>query len=451
MTILKEYVLAVTDRQDEYKEAESFYEGEIAEVFSSLALKRLIGNSGYNSRLNFCRPIVDAVQNRVEISAVVGTNDAANKVIGDTWEKNELILDANEIHKRTLEYGDCYAMVWPDEDGNWEISYNSPRGMALVYDPESPRKKLYAVKMWEDADGTRLNVYTAEAIVKYRSPHQNVTEGTNWDVIEIVPNEFGQVPVFHFRTSRPFGRPEHRDAYDAQNYINKEFIQSMETIDYQGAPQRYALAVAGASSEMQDFEEGDTDRENMGALKNGPGELWYLNNVNSVGEFKPADPEVFWGPIKNTVRAMASLTATPLHYFEKTGNVPSGEALRVAEAPLIKKVRDRCLSFGQTWREIFMFILRNEGIDSDVEIKWKEVESLDELERLDAALKKRNIGISIKQTLLEMGYDSEVADRIIAENAAEKAAGIGSYGRAPQARVSTTNNETNAVVDSTNV
>jgi hypothetical protein len=254
--------------------------------------------------------------------------------------------------------------------------------------------------------------------------------------------------VFHFRTMRPFGRPEHKDAFDAQNYINKQFIQSMITADYQGAPQRYALSKIETSSEIEDFEEGDTDRENMGALKNGPGEVWYMKGVDKVGEFKPADPAVFWTPIKDTVRSMASLTNTPLHYFEKTGNVPSGEALRVAEAPLIKKVADRKQSFGQSWRDLFKFVLKANGIEDDVQVKWVEVESLDELERLDAALKKRNEGISLQQVMREQGYDDEVIARVIAEAKEERDTGqVAGYERAantnPEVRVQPENDERN--------
>jgi hypothetical protein len=446
--ILKEQVLAVTDRRNDYEEAGAYYEGEVAEVFATAGLRRAMRKTGYRSRLNFCRPVVDAVQNRLEIAAVQGTSDTGSKVIDETWEFNELGLDSNEIHRWALVYGDCYAMVWPDEEGNIEISYNTPLTTTIVYDPEHPRRKLYALKMWESEDGTHLNVYGSDTVEKYFTSSKEVTEGAQWSQQDSVENPFGEVPVFHFRTMRPFGRPEHKDAFDAQNYINKQFIQSMITADYQGAPQRYALSKIETSSEIEDFEEGDTDRENMGALKNGPGEVWYMKGVDKVGEFKPADPAVFWTPIKDTVRSMASLTNTPLHYFEKTGNVPSGEALRVAEAPLIKKVADRKQSFGQSWRDLFKFVLKANGIEDDVQVKWVEVESLDELERLDAALKKRNEGISLQQVMREQGYDDEVIARVIAEAKEERDTGqVAGYERAantnPEVRVQPENDERN--------
>lgn len=443
MTILKQEVLAVTDRQAEYELAGEYYEGNVDERFANRKWALALSRSGYNAKLNFCRPVVDAVYNRLEIAAVVGTKDASTKVIGEVWEFNELALEADETHRKSLYMGDGYAMVWPNKDGNMEITYSSPLTTAIVYDPESPRTKLKAVKMWEVEDGTRLNVYEADRITKYKTDSKQVTEGVDWNTLEVIDNPFGEVPVFHFRTERPFGRPEHRDAYDSQDYINKQFVTSMYVTDYQGAPQRYGLTAAGMASETKDFAEGDTQRENAGALKNGPGELWLLDGMSSVGEFKPADPANFWNPIKDTVRSMASLTNTPLHYFEKTGNVPSGEALRVAEAPLIKKVQRRQASFGQTWRDIFKFVLLANGIDDDVEVKWQNIESLDVLEVLDAALKKRNVGLSIAQVMREDGYDEEVIARVLAEAKAERESGDAGYQRAPETRVQENNDERN--------
>lgn len=445
MAILKEPVAAVLDRRKTYQEAEAYYEGQIAESFATAKLRHAFRTTGERGRLNYCRPIVDAVNNRLEINALVGTTTRATDAVNQVWRDNELDLEAQEIHRRALTFGDCYVAVWPGEDGKLQVSYNSPQNMALVYDPENPRKKLYAVKMWKPSEQqTRMNIYTPDKILKYVSDSGEVTEGTQWNAAGSVENPWGEVPVFHFRTHRPFGRPEHLDAYDAQNAINKLFITQMFTVDYQGAPQRYALSNFGNESEVSDFDEDVNDRDNLSALKNGPGELWYLKGVSSVGQFQPAEADSFWLPIQNIVRAMASLTETPLHYFEKNGNLPAGNALRTAEAPLLKKVKDRQASFGATWRELCNFILKVEGVSGDIHVFWKEVESLDELERWDVALKKINAGLSHKQALREGGYSEQDIEKIMAERTAEAAAGL-YYTRAPQTRVNNSSDETAAV------
>lgn len=438
-------IAEITSRADKYDLAERYYDGDVPEVFASQTLRKLLAKSGDSYKLNFTATVVDAVLNRIELEAVMGTTEAANAAINRVFEQNELYLESDEIHRRALVYGDCYVMAWPDETGEILVSYNSPRSTVIVYDPDNPRRKQFAAKLWQTQLDPRqpvpaiqvdspyeqpvlgrmrwnLNLYYADKIVKYVSDVQllSTTNDTSWKHTETVENPFGEIPVFHFRTNRPYGRPEHQDGFGPQDAINKLIATAMTTVDYQGAPQRYALSAYGNASEFEDFKEDGDDRENLGTLKNGPGELWYLQGVTQVGQFPPADPDAFWKPIQSLVQSMASITHTPLHYFERTINVPSGEALRAAEAPLIKKVQDRELSFGSAWRDLFRFILRTEGIDADVQVKWKAVESMDGLDALDMALKKRAIGFPLRQTLVEMGYDAKLIDLIVAWHEAEQ-------------------------------
>lgn len=449
MAILTEFVTAVTDRAGRYKEAEQYYDGQVAEVFASAQLRRVLRTTGHQGTQNYCRVIVDAVLNRLEIANVVADTEAAQDLITDVWLNNELGLEANEIHRRALEYGDCYALVWPDETGEIKISYNSPRTTALVYDPENPQKKLYAVKMWKvkpdpltaNKPQTRMNVYTADAIHKYVADSEEVTEGTNWRTVGKEDNPFNEVPVFHFRTHRPYGKPEHFEAYGAQNDINKLLATHMYTVDYQGAPQRYALSMQGEHDAV-DFGDDETERENLNSLQASPGSLWYLKGIHGVGQFSPADPKVFWEPIKSLKESMSALTDTPYHYLERGfAGISGGEGLRVSEAPLLKKVADRQTSFGVAWRELFGFILRIEGVTARIEVKWNLVESLDALGQWDVMLKKINAGLSHRQALREAGYEEHDIEKIMAERAQEAAEGA-YYQRKPQARVSTDDNET---------
>jgi hypothetical protein len=265
-------------------------------------------------------------------------------------------------------------------------------------------------------------MYYADRIEKYEAVGEveTMVSSSGFKQIGVVENPWNEVPVFHFRTSKTYGRPEHYDAYGPQDAINKLIITHMNTVDYQGAPQRYALANGGNDSEIQDFDDSTVDAENLGSLKNGPGELWYLKGISKVGEFSPADHRVFTEPMTQYVKSMASLTSTPIHYFDSSAGQQSGESLRTAEAPLIKKIEDRQISFGNTWRDMFRFILKIDNLESeimtgelDVQVKWESPESLDTLDHWEVAVKKRVVGVSLKQVLLEMGYDSEVADLIV--------------------------------------
>ena len=424
---MRKAIEMITDRRNYYLSAEAYYEGIQSEVFPSKRWYSLLTNSERfgrtDFRFNFARTVVDSVLNRLEIANFLAPNEEAEKKISDVWQMNDMEFDADEIHRRALVYGNCYAIVWTDREGNPTIDYNSPLTTVVVYDDENPRLKKFAAKLWQTEDPSdykkkiaRLNMYYPDRIEKYSmfGEIENVVSESAFVLVDTVENPWGEVPVFHFRTSKQYGRPEHADAMGPQDAINKLIVTHMTTVDYQGAPQRYALSDNGNTAEFEDFEDDATASDNIGRLKNGPGELWYLKGISKVGEFSPADHKVFTEPVRDFVRSMASITNTPLHYFEKTGNVPSGEALRTAEAPLLKKVQDRQITFGSTWQDLMRFVLRIEGIPgyNNVTVKWNNLESMDSLDAWEVAVKKRVVGVSLEQVLVEMGYEPELAQQI---------------------------------------
>lgn len=444
MVMLPEAVSAVVDKLPCYEEAQAYYDGLVPETFASIEMARLLRRTSDAGNLNYARVVVDAVFNRIEIANVRGSSENATRRLSDLWENNDLAVEAREIHRNTLVYGDTYAVVWPGENGETEIVYNSPLVMSMVYEPGTVRQKKYAVKLWKDSEELyRMNIYTRENLIKYSARTQAVVPGTEWEVTDSIPNPWGEIPVFHFRTDGQFGRPEHKDAYGAQDSIHKHFVRSLLIADYQSAPQRWALTKHDESTDVGDYNEGDTDRENITALSNKPGAMWFLRNIDQVGEFKPANPDVFWAPIENSVKAMAGLTQTPMSYFDKTSN-QSGEAGRAAEAPLIKKVKDRETSFASTWKELLRFVLKIEKVTSKVEVRWVNPESLDNLDFWDVQLKKINAGLSHRQALREAGYEEDEITRIMEERQQEAAEGL-YYQRAPQTRVNTNNDETQAI------
>lgn len=419
MTDIQIALKAIVDKRRFYETAECYYEGTNDEVFLSSRWNRLFKNPRWDFRFNFAKTVVDAVLNRTEISHVETTTPEADAYINKIWDQNDLELDINEIHRNALVYGDAYAIVWPTTNGTVTIDYNSPMNTVVIYDQENPRIKSYAAKLWQVVDASqrkvlKLNMYYADRIEKYEvlGDLENLTEGSNWNLVDSVVNPWGEIPVFHFRTYKPFGRPEHFDAFGPQDAINKLIATHMLTVDYQGAPQRYALANGGNSNEFDDFSEDDTARENLSALQNGPGQLWYLQGVSAVGQFPAADPATFTNPVNEFVADMAAITSTPVHYFSSTNYLPSGQALRVAEAPLFKKVKNRQLAFGSTWRDVFKFMLKIEGIVADVDIDWKSPETIDSLDNWDIAVRKRSVGMPLEQILLELDYDPEIAKLI---------------------------------------
>ena len=152
----------------------------------------------------------------------------------------------------------------------------------------------------------------------------------------------------------------------------------------------------------------DVDDDADDVLDSAPGQVWDLAGIQKVGQFQVAAPETYIAPYREYVRAMASVTDTPLHYFENTHTNVSGESLRAAEAPLVKKVRTRQLAIGHTLRQMFVFVLKMNNIAEDVQIQWRQIESIDTKEQWEIAYKKLQAGLPVEQILLEQGYDTEL-------------------------------------------
>jgi hypothetical protein len=415
--IKKAFDHIITSR-DAYVKAEAYYDGNQPEVFQSQRWNRIFRFENADFRFNFAKTVVDSVHNRLDIKQVQGVEESANNYLDTVFDQTDIKLDMNEIHRNALVYGDCYAIVWPDMNGTVSIDYNSPKTTTLVYDQENPRIKLFAAKMWqietENEKVIKLNLYYPDRIEKYegRGDLEILTYAPQLSLVETVVNPWGEIPVFHFRTHKPYGKPEHYDAYGPQDAINKLINTHMYTVDYQGAPQRYALANGNNTAELEDFADDDTARENLSSLQNGPGQLWYLQGVSAVGQFPAADPETFTKPVNEFVADMAAITSTPIHFFTSGSYIPSGEALRVSEAPLTKKVLNRQLAFGSTWRDLFKLMLRIEGITSDIEIVWSNPETIDSVDQWDIAVRKKSVGMPLEQILLELGYDAEIAAQV---------------------------------------
>lgn len=456
MSDIKLAVETLADRQDVYTNAMEYYLGSESEVFVNAKWGRLFRTTGLDYVLNFSKTVVDTVLDRLEIASVQSDNEDATETLNLIWEQNELSLDVKEIHRRALVYGECYAVVWPDNEGAVQITYNSPTTTVVLYDEENPRVKRVAAKMWQSVNSfgkkvVRLNLFYEDRVEKFwRDGELNLVAGdaNSWHRSETIDNPFGEIPVFHFRTHRPYGTPEHASALGPQDAINKLVMNHMHTVDYLGAPQRYALSSGGNSSESEDFSEGDTARENIAGLQSGPGQVWFLDGVTNVGQFPAAPHEAFTEPIMAYVKWMASLTSTPLHYFHNNGQFASGEALRNSESALTKKVRDRQRSFEQTWRDLFRFCLKIEGIGADVQVKWAGVESIDSTDMWNIALLKKSIGIPMKVILMDMGYDEELAEEIAAQvptlpldNAAQIGQGVNTHNLALAAQADASNSQ----------
>ncbi|WP_030168970.1 phage portal protein [Streptomyces sp. NRRL S-813] len=432
------------DARPDYDHAAMYYDGKVPEVFTSVRLRRALMAHDIDFDLNFAKTAVDAVTDRLEIAGITGQDDATTNLISKIWQDNQLDLEMPDLFRRAGEYGDAYLMVLPveDERGNVirvEMFYNSPQTVRVIYDEENPRRKRFTIKRWCDGPYQRAELLYDDRTERWttakNSDGSKPADWLHWPADEedpeswVIEHDWGEQPVYHFRTDRPYGVPEHYGAYGPQNAITKLQATHMGTVDYQGFPQRYALTEA-ANTDTSELEPGDfadddwplpekglgpSDSGDDSSLKAGPGELMLLRGFKAVGQFDAANPQVFLDPIMFNVRAMAQITTTPLHLFDPSGEQPSGQSVRAQDAPFTKKVGNRQLSYGATLREAFTFALRRLGAeDPVVTVHWKPAETIDDAEGWQTVEAKIRAGVPRRQALVEAGYRAEQVDTWLA-------------------------------------
>jgi hypothetical protein len=447
-----------------YRKAEDYFNDDVPEVFASIRLRRAIERTGVDYKVNFARVPVTAVANRLEISSITcPKNPEATAWIQTQWENNQLDLGAPNIHLRGGEYGDAFVIVWPssedaddleddelaDDDPDMpeetrdspgtegrdsvEITYNSPLCVRILYDPENQRRKRFAIKKWALSGKRwrvdliyrdRLEKYITRAGVESPTAADFVIYTDDADDEWPYPNPYDEVPVFHFRTDvGPYGTPDHEGFYGTQQILRKLIVTHMATVDYQGFPQRFALTAEG--SDTSEAAAGDEDEfsfaepttgatrqqsgEAMSQFTADPGGLWFMRGVRQAGTFPEADPEVFMKPMLQYLRMGAQAAETPVRLFDfASGQLPSGASQVQQDGPFVKKCRNRTLSFGATWRELWQFALRVAGFGRvPVSVSWAPVQHVSGKEGWETLLLQIKAGVPVRQAFSEAGYTDE--------------------------------------------
>lgn len=395
-----------------------------------------------------------------------------NQVIEDLWEYNELGEELPYLHKNIGKYGDYYMLVWPivgDVEADQNKAYDPKKSAAALsgkteespeqvdavedpaalsgkqivavdmichdplttrafYDPENPRKMLYVIRSWEEGEGqnvvVRANLYYNDRIERWvhkgRPPKRKNTK-TKWmPYVEdgskaVLPNPFDQIPFFHYRTDRTYGKPDHLYAFGPQLAINKLVTSHLATVDYQSFPQRYALtdptadpsSLHGTDNDpFSPDDDSDPEDDHYQQLDADPSSVWKLEGFKTVGEFKAADPKAYLDPFDRYVKAMSQVTGIPLHFFDKQGErPPSGENIRQVNEQMNSKVETRQLGVGATHRNAFTFALNLLGHEVDrVKVTWRPIEVVTDLTGWQAINEKQLAGVPAEVTLIEAGY-----------------------------------------------
>ncbi|MEM9609938.1 MAG: phage portal protein [Actinomycetota bacterium] len=433
-----------------------YYDGEHDLLFATERFRKAFGGLFREFADNWCELVVDAVEERLSVTGFrVGDATEADAEAWRIWQANGLDAESQVGTTNALVHGAGYVMVGPDDDDERTplITIEDAHEVIVDHDPARRRRRRAALKRYRDEEEGReyATLYTPSWIWRFQAPlgdthprrgggshaawgdnqvqtmsrSQEVTwerreiEGREWPEVNAY-DEVMIVPLYN----RPRGRRGKTDTWGVseigrmipiQNAVNKLFLDMLVAGEFQGFPQRWATGLLDDEEDKKSGAEGGPTpfEQRVERFVAGASTMFTTEDTDTkFGQFPSADLGNFVQAIEMAVQHIASQTRTPPHYFYLRGNMPSGESIKSAETGLVAKARRKMRHFGEGWEEVMRLAGKVAGINelaeaTSMETMWADPESRSEGQLVDSLVKKKDIGVPLRQLWEDAGYSPE--------------------------------------------
>lgn len=393
--------------------------------------------------MNFCRIVVKAVCERL----IVKGFDSADKIFSDWatkfWQVNRMDAVSIDVDLDAVRDGEMFVIVSWDTDQKRLIftpheRYTDPQvegtgyGCRAIYPDDDPKQPMQcAVKRWTETQNIdakrqtrqRMTVYYPDRLERYA-----MGPGGEWVSFQEDGQPFPTpwkdrngkplgIPVVHFRNSG--GISELWDAIPLQDAIHKSTLDLLAAQDTAGFP----LLIARGFNLTTDGAIPANDGSNL--LKLAPGSwIGTPDPAQDVQRLEGANLEQMLKVVDSLIIKLAQVTDTPVSRFQVTGQIAAAETQKQYDAPLLNKVRNRQIAFGDAWEDCFYIarklanLFGGAGLNEEslIETQWEPAEARDEtaeIERL--AIKADKLGIPKRQIWKEAGYTDDQIVSMLAE------------------------------------
>jgi hypothetical protein len=258
------------------------------------------------------------------------------------------------------------------------ITPHSPTTMTAKWDRRTRRLSSAVATVSEDGQVVEVTLYTLGSTTTFAQ------QGGRWHAVDRDAHNLGRLPVIavpnRVRGSRDLGRSEITKPIRYYSDAAARTLLGLEVNrEFYNAPQRIGLNV---SDDMFEDEAGNSVSpwtSIMGRVWNIPANEDPDGPAPDVKQFNPASPAPYLDQIQGYAKRVASEAGIPTTYFGiETANPASADAIRAAEARLVKRAERRQAAFGRAWLEVGrMALLTRDGqvpedFDSRVSTKWRD-------------------------------------------------------------------------------
>ena len=443
--LIPEIVETWRHRLPGYTEQRNYFDGRHQLRFATPDFEAKYGQQVRALRENLCEASVTAFTDRL---AVASWGDRTAAVLGSVEGLDRLL---GYVHDEAFRCGDAYVLVWPGTDGKPNPHYHRADQIVPHVDPGDPSVLDWAAKVWVDGKRYgRINIYDVAVVERYRTPNPLPEGHTSSDVPEhanawvpmdddgegdTIRHAFNAVPVLWWKqgsdSADGYGKSILINVIPLQDALNKSVANLVVTEESYARPFRYllsykpessnpfvaageymqAMATAASNSVKRRF---DPTRQQI-FTHDGPGPFGQLDPADLLQLVKVQDAYA--------VKIGRTVGIPPYYLTQTSGDVPSGQSLRVLTARLTARVRRFQRDSGPVLRGLAQLL----GIP-EPDITWAPPMDLDPLEKWQVAQIRDGLGMALEDVL--DGTDTADIDGVVERATTASNGKLGAMGKA---------------------
>lgn len=391
--------------------------------------------------VNWPQLVVDSLEERLDIEGFrLGGAAEADDDLWGVFQANGLDGLTQQAHVDAMVMRRSYAVVGDRDEADVDpasgvdvsvplITVESPLEMFSWADPRT-RRTVAAVKWWDDgnpaSDVKHATLYLPDETSWW------VKDGRGWEPDPAYPvfeHGKGAVPVVPIVNRPRLRRPEGQLA-DGVSDLDpiiplsdaacKIATDMMVGAEFHALPRRWALGF-----KEEDFIGPDGAPLNPHSIV--AGALWATERSRQdgaeVGQFAESALSNYHATLDQLAKLVASVSGLPPHYLGMaTANPASADAIRSAEARLVKRAERKQRAFGEAWEQVMRLALlwrdgKVPGEAARMETLWRDASTPTVAQSADAAVKLNAQGVvPLRQTREDLGYSETQIDRMEAED-----------------------------------
>lgn len=390
------------------------------------------------SRTTLAEQVIGACVDRTTVLGFRTAEDSdtdGDKQARQLWDDNDMDVKGDKAISDAYAYGLGFLLADPltkkaKHFAPWQAFFindavgETRAGMCIEHRPEEGRDYAYLYLLDVDDNGVRKGTVTIYIAVRDRDRRGQFRGGLfsnevdlstyltqNWVWWKSEVTQLTEVPLVPFPNRDKVGEFEkHIDVLDR---INFTILQRVVITVMQAFKQR------GIKGSFPKYDEQGNPIDYNSMFPADPNALWLLPPDADLWESGQSSIQDILSAVKDDVRDLASVTRTPMNYFQSDSANQSAAGSELQNDSYLLKIRDRKSRMQRRWIKFMslMFEITGDTDRADIasmSVIWMPSDNVSITDRYSAASQGKSLGLSLRTIMREVlnfsPEDIEVAE-----------------------------------------